>query len=122
MIGHRHAATLAAVLTLAFAAPAFAHAHLSSAVPAPDAAVKVAPDRLVLHFTEGVEPDFTELAITRDGADVHHGSVVIDPADPATVSVGFDAALVPGAYTITWRTVATDGHKSDGSYSFTVAP
>jgi methionine-rich copper-binding protein CopC len=30
------------------------------------------------------------------------------------------AALKPGVYTVTWKVLSTDGHKSQGAYNFTV--
>lgn len=118
---NRPAVALAVVLTLASALPALAHAHLLSAFPEPDSVITEPPEVLIVLFTEEVEADLTGLAVTRNGVDIPHQTVVPNPVDPATVSIRFDVPLAPGKYDIDWHTVASDGHKSNGSYSFTVA-
>jgi methionine-rich copper-binding protein CopC len=32
------------------------------------------------------------------------------------------STLAPGVYTVTWHALAKDGHKTNGTYSFTVQP
>jgi copper transport protein len=43
-----------------------------------------------------------------------------DPSDPLAVSVRVVQSLLPGRYTVTWRTAASDGHPSHGAFSFVV--
>jgi methionine-rich copper-binding protein CopC len=40
----------------------------------------------------------------------------------ATLTVPLQSALPPGAYTVKWHVLSTDGHKTEGSYSFMVKP
>lgn len=43
-----------------------------------------------------------------------------DRGDPLTVSVRLPQPLAAGRYTVTWRTAASDGHPSHGTFSFVV--
>ncbi len=99
----------------------FAHAHLTSAIPAADATVS-APAELSLVFTEGVEQSFTKVELSQDGKDVLVKSIATQGADKKTLIVTPAAPLAPGQYTVKWHAVSVDTHKSEGSYSFKVAP
>lgn len=110
------------ITTLALAAlvtPAFAHAHLKSSVPADGAGVP-APEAISITFTEDVELSFTGLTITGPGGEVTEGAPSLDPADPMTLIVPIAGAMTVGGYTVNWHALATDGHKSEGSFSFVV--
>lgn len=114
-----------AVLALAIAAgDAFAHAHLVRAQPAAQS-VAASPRTLDLYFTEGVEAAFSRVELYRIGSDgtasrVETGKPVVDPADGKHLSESVQDALSPGRYTVKWLALATDGHKTQGQYDFTV--
>lgn len=38
------------------------------------------------------------------------------------LTIPVSEALGPGAYTVEWHVLSTDGHKTNGSYTFTVKP
>jgi methionine-rich copper-binding protein CopC len=100
--------------------PALAHAHLVAENPADGAVVSPAPAALTLTFSEGVQGAFTGVVITGpDKAEVKPGTPSLAP-DGTVLTVPLDAALAPGAYTIAWHAVGSDGHKTTGSYGFTV--
>ncbi len=44
-----------------------------------------------------------------------------DRGDPLTVSVRVSQPLLAGRYTVVWRTAASDGHPSHGTFSFVVS-
>jgi methionine-rich copper-binding protein CopC len=47
--------------------------------------------------------------------------MAMDAKDSKSLSIMPNSALAPGLYTITWIAIATDdGHKSMGTFSFTV--
>jgi methionine-rich copper-binding protein CopC len=103
--------------------PALAHAALIAAVPAADSAVTTQPTELRITFSEPFELAFTSVDVTGlDGIAVGIGALAADPADPQTLIVPLDTAPPAGVVTVQWRTVAADGHKSNGTYQFTVAP
>jgi copper transport protein len=54
------------------------------------------------------------------GKEITLGSPERDRGDPLEVSVRVSPALQPGRYTVAWRTAASDGHPSHGSFSFVV--
>lgn len=109
---------LAAALALV-ASPAFAHAHLLSEIPAANVAV-AAPTTLTLSFSEGLVLKFSGVTITGPSGAVTIDGASLDPKDDKVLLVTLKSALPAGAYTVTWHALSTDGHKTDGSYAFTV--
>ncbi|MFS8044548.1 copper homeostasis periplasmic binding protein CopC [Rhizobium sp. BR 314] len=113
-------ATLTA--SLALAGQAFAHAHLKSSAPAADSAVKQAPAELDLTFTESLNLKFSGATVTGpDKKAVKTGASSLMDSDK-TLMVPVSDKLAPGKYTVDWHVLSTDGHKTNGTYSFTVAP
>jgi copper resistance protein C len=102
---------------------AFAHAFLDHAVPAVGATVSGSPSELRLTFTERLVPAFSGAQIaTAGGAPVAAAKATLDPSDPMTLHVRLNQPLKPGAYKVTWHVVSVDTHRTNGSYTFTVAP
>ncbi|MBY5357677.1 copper homeostasis periplasmic binding protein CopC [Rhizobium leguminosarum] len=113
---------LAAGASIALASQVFAHAHLKSAAPASDSTVKQAPSELDLTFTEGLNLKFSGVKVTApDKAVVKTGGGSLMDGD-MTLMVPVSQKLTPGKYTVEWHVLSTDGHKTNGTYSFTVAP
>ncbi len=107
---------------LAGSAPAFAHAFLKSATPAVGSTVSAAPAQVVIDYTEGVEPKFSTIEVQdASGARMDTGAAQTAPGNDKQLMVGLKP-LKPGAYKVIWHATATDTHKTDGSYSFTVSP
>jgi methionine-rich copper-binding protein CopC len=103
------------------APPASAHAFLQTASPAVGSTVRQAPAEVVIDFTEGVEPDFSTVAVqSAAGADVTQGPPHRG-ADPQHLAVALKP-LPPGEYVVTWHAVSVDTHKTDGKFRFTVDP
>ena len=114
---------LAALVLLAgLASPAFAHALLRKAVPGVGSTVATAPATVTLIFSEGVEPSFTTVAVMNaGGAHMEDGGVAVAAADQKTISVKLKP-LAPGTYTVQWHATSVDTHKTEGKFTFTVAP
>jgi methionine-rich copper-binding protein CopC len=108
-----------AVSLLAPAGRAQAHAHLVSSTPAADAAVPT-PKTIELHFSEKLEPKFSGLEV----ADANGGKVAakseVPPNDARSLRGTFAGQLSPGGYRVKWRAVATDGHRTEGAFNFSV--
>ncbi len=101
---------------------AFAHAHLVAAVPAAGSVVAVPPQSVKLSFSEPLEARFSSVAVTnRAGVRVDGHDLAAAPGDPKTVQASL-AALTPGPYTVTWRAVSVDTHRTQGSFTFSVRP
>ncbi|WP_074013802.1 CopC domain-containing protein YobA [Candidatus Sodalis sp. SoCistrobi] len=98
-----------------------AHAHLKTQYPAANATMTDAPQALTLTFTEAVEPTFSGLTLTRNGnQQVPTGAIKTDPANAAQIIVPFTQPLTAGEYQVAWHVVSVDGHKTQGSYTFSV--
>jgi methionine-rich copper-binding protein CopC len=101
---------------------ALAHAFLDRADPAVGATLTMAPTEVTITFTEGLEPDFSSLAVEDEtGQRVDLGDAHTAPDDATRFSVGLKP-LKPGNYKVLWRATSVDTHKTSGSYSFTVTP
>ena len=114
---------IASAALCALAEPALAHAHLKSATPPIDGTVSGAPTELDLTFSEGVNLKFTGVTVTGPGkAAIATGAVKSAAGGDMAIVVPLTAPLAPGRYTINWHALATDGHKTNGSYGITVTP
>ena len=114
---------LASVGLAAVSAPAFAHAHLKSATPPIGATVSASPPELDLVFSEGLDLRFSGATITGpDKRPVSTGTAALGAGRDTTLVVPITGALAGGAYTVTWHALSTDGHKTSGTYTFTVKP
>ncbi|HDC4337078.1 TPA: CopC domain-containing protein YobA [Enterobacter kobei] len=97
-----------------------AHAHLKQQSPAADSVVS-APQSLTLNFSEGIEPGFSDVEVT----DAHKqvvkmGAVTRDEKNKAQLIVPLAQTLATGTYQVDWHVVSVDGHKTKGSYHFSV--
>ncbi|MBM2766959.1 copper homeostasis periplasmic binding protein CopC [Burkholderia anthina] len=110
----------AVVLTAMVSSAAFAHAHVANSDPAANAALAAAPAAVTIDFTEPLEPAFSSIVVVDgEGKTVSNGRANIDAAAARRMTVPL-AALGTGAYTVKWVAVATDGHRTQGAYGFSV--
>lgn len=101
------------------ATPAFGHAFLQHAEPGAGAALKAPPSRVVLTFSEKLEPVFSGVAVTdSSGRNVEASAVVIG----GTSMVVPLRSLKAGSYRVVWHAVSVDTHRTEGAYNFTVKP
>lgn len=113
---------LAAFLALGLAGQAFAHAHLESAEPADNSTIASSPSELNLTFTESLNLKFSGVKVTSpDKAVVKFGDPRLTRKGMG-LTVPVSVPLGSGAYTVEWHVLSTDGHKTNGSYTFTVKP
>ena len=113
---------LIALGTLAVAGQAFAHAHLKTSTPADKSSVASAPTALTLSFTEGLNLKFSGIKVTGpQKTAVKTGDAALTDHDTG-LTVPVVGTLAAGTYTVEWHALSTDGHKTTGSYSFTVKP
>jgi methionine-rich copper-binding protein CopC len=117
----RYHAVTACLLALLGAGPALAHAFLKSAAPAVGSEVATPPTEVAIDFTEGVEAKFSTI-IVQDarGARVDTGAAHLVGGSETRLAVALKP-LTPGAYKVVWHATATDTHKTEGSFTFTVA-
>jgi methionine-rich copper-binding protein CopC len=106
-----------------YATSALAHAHLQKSTPAAGETVKISPTEIRLKFSEGVEPRFSTIAlVAQSGVSASIDKPSVDPADHSVLIAPVAQALKPGVYRVTWHAVSTDTHKTEGVFTFTIAP
>ena len=98
-----------------------AHANLASSDPAANSELETAPSRVIIWFTEPVEPALSEIRVLdAAGKQVDEGDSVVDDLNPLAMSVGL-SDVPDGTYTVAWKNVSTvDGHRVRGSFVFAV--
>jgi copper resistance protein C len=110
----------AAALALAATSLAFAHAMPTRQEPAAGATVAATPSKVAIDFDDRLEPAFSSINVTdAQGKSVVSGKSAVDTANPKHMSVSV-GTLAPGKYTVAWVAVATDGHRTQGRYTFSV--
>jgi len=110
---------LAAGLWTASTAPAAAHGLLEGSDPPAGASLSEAPRRVVLRFTEPVDPQFsTAIVLDRDGQQVSRDVAVSADRRQMTVTL---TAVGQGVYTVKWRALwPLDGHTTSNFFVFAV--
>ena len=107
---------VAAALSFALAPLASAHTHVRSTSIA-DNAVVSPPDAFTVVFSEPAA--IASVGVTN----AQGGQVPLAFTPPAAMAASYTIplpALAPGAYVISWRTIAHDGHVMNGAVHFTV--
>ncbi len=110
-----------AVLSLAGAAPALAHAELVGTDPADGSRLQAAPSQVTVSFSENVslDPGFLKVVDSK-GEQVSNGPVNHPGGQGSKVSVALRSGLPDGSYLVSYRIVSTDSHPIGGSFSFVV--
>src|SRR5919197_5975365 len=118
------AAAFVLLLGVALPAPAWAHANLDRALPAPGSDLDRAPAQLQLSFSEAVDPSFSRVQLLdATGQAVDRGDSHVAPSNPRSMIVSLGSGLPDGVYTVAWRTLsAVDGHTANGAYPLILGP
>lgn len=110
------------ILVLMMAPPVAAHTRLERSVPAADSTVVVSPPRLMLWFSERLEPAFSKVQVLNpDGKQVDKDDAQVDPDDGRKIGVSLPE-LAPGSYRVHWRVLSVDTHVNEGDFTFDVRP
>ncbi len=107
---------LTLALSLGFAPIAFAHTHVRTTSIADNATVSPAPDAFTVAFTDPAA--IANVHLTKEGAEIP-----LAFAPPQTMAASYRIplpSLAAGAYEITWRMIARDGHVMNGVVHFRV--
>ena len=112
---------LVALLAVAAAVPASAHAMLERTSPGADSVVARAPDRVDVSFSESVSLVPGAVRVY-DGAlgEVDTGAASHPDGDPTSAVVDLPPGLAAGTYTVTWRVVSADSHPVSGGFRFSI--
>lgn len=110
-----------AAVSLLFSQSVLAHAHLKSSQPADNAVIAAAPQELTLSFTEDVEPAFSGVTLLDAGKKtIASEKAQLDTKQHNRLIVPLKTPLAAGDYQVNWHVLSVDGHKTQGSYRFSV--
>lgn len=99
--------------------PAAAHAILMASDPPVQGQLAAGTTTVTLRYNSRVDHARSSLVLTRPDGNTERLPVAGgSPADALATRV----ALVPGAYSLRWQVLATDGHITRGDVPFTVLP
>jgi len=111
---------LAIILFLAAQSQAWAHAFLDHSEPKVGSAITIAPAEIKLWYTQDVEPAFSSIEVRdADGKKVDNKDSHRDAKNKSLLTVSVPP-LQPGTYTVLWRVVSVDTHKTQGHFQFTI--
>ncbi|SDX37529.1 hypothetical protein SAMN04515617_103150 [Collimonas sp. OK242] len=111
--------TIAGVLGLSSIGQAWAHARPETQSPVAGAVVS-APHEVRITYNEALEPAFSSLVVSNaQGKQVNGAKAEVDATTHKTMRVALPI-LPSGEYQVKWVAVADDGHRTQGSYKFTV--
>ncbi|MDZ7278190.1 copper homeostasis periplasmic binding protein CopC [Pantoea eucrina] len=117
----RAGALMLTTFSLLFSGLALAHAHLKTPSPADNAQLTSSPTSLTLTFSEDIEPAFSGVELLNDHQQpVALKKAAVNPEQPAQLIVPLSQPLVAGEYHVKWHVLSVDGHKTQGSYRFSV--
>jgi methionine-rich copper-binding protein CopC len=117
---HALAALAGAGVLLLGATSALAHAHLVNSSPAANATLTASPKSIVLTFNEKLTPAFSTVQLSMVD---HNMKVPVKTAvskDGKSLVATPQAALMKGAYKVTWAVASSDGHKMTGDVTFRI--
>jgi copper resistance protein C len=110
-------ALLAAALLALAAVPALAHAPVKERTPKPGSTV--AKVRTVsVRFGEAVVTG--KIQVFRGSKELTPRTSGLKPGNKAILRAVFSTPLAKGAYRVSWRALADDGHHEKGSWTFRV--
>ena len=112
---------LAAAGLMAFSSLAAAHAHLQSSAPSAKAQVTTSPDALTLNFSEDIEAAFSGVTLLDNAQKpVETTKARVEADQKNRLIIGLSQPLKAGSYQVNWHVLSVDGHKTAGSYRFSV--
>lgn len=107
-------------LFLALQSPAWAHAFLDHADPKVGGTLTNSPTEIKIWFTQNVEPAFSTIQVQdAQGKEVDKKDSHLAAKDKSLLAVSVPQ-LPAGTYTVTWRVVSVDTHKTQGHFEFTI--
>ncbi|TMK69494.1 MAG: copper resistance protein CopC, partial [Actinobacteria bacterium] len=113
---------LVAVVALVVPAAAWAHAALLRTSPTASVIANGPPARVLLTYSEAVEPRFAIVSVTDAGGhQVTAGPPQRSASNPDTLFVPL-RKIQRGWYLVYWRVISVDGHPVRGAFTFAVGP
>jgi methionine-rich copper-binding protein CopC len=106
------------LLPIVAVSPAFAHTAVRETSITDNATLTAAPENFTVTFSAAT--GLANVTLTNAA----EREIALDYTPPRAMATTFTIplpTLAPGAYTISWRTMAPDGHVMPGAIHFTVA-
>ena len=114
---------MTALLGLAAANQAQAHAFIDKTDPLVGGKIKEAPATVRLWYTQALEPAFSRVQVfDAAGKEVDRKDVRVDAKNPRLLAVSLPPGAGAGTYKVVWRVVSVDTHVTEGSFTFQVVP
>ena len=118
--GRRWLGLLTAAVVVGGASSATGHAFPERSEPRVGGTLSTAPTQVRIWFDIELEPRFSEVHVfDGNGHPVDQGDPRVDPQNRRLLQVSLPS-LAAGRYTVRWRVLAIDGHRTEGDYTFTV--
>ncbi len=95
------------------------HLKLDKSDPKADSVLTASPKTMTLWFSQAVELPVTKITLADAAKKEIATKALVNAVDGAVVAA-IDTPLAAGAYTVTWRTMAKDGHVIKGDFVFSV--
>ena len=112
---------LAAIMAVGGSDMALAHAFPKTEEPPAGATLKATPTMVSITFTESVDAHFSGIVVENaEGQRADKGDTKRDPNNDRRLSVGLKQPVASGSYKVIWHALSTDGHRTQGSYRFSV--
>ena len=100
---------------------AYSHAYLIESYPDEAAELSESPQKVTLSFLGFLEHLFSKVEVyDNSGRKVSEKSRLTDGEDGTLMEAKLKGSLSKGVYTIKWMCISRDGHRQDGTYSFTI--
>lgn len=110
---------LTAVLALAVVNGLEAHTALRASSPGDGETVHTLPPSVRLEFTAAIDGNASEVRLVDSTGTAQPLELRFDPGTPTVLEALLPGDLASGAYQISWRTLASDGHPVRGEFAFT---
>jgi len=98
---------------------AWAHAILMESVPKAGGTLAAGEATITLHYNSRIDQARSKVTLSREGA-TEERLALLPEEEPDVLQARM--VLAPGAYTLHWFVLATDGHITRGDVPFTVEP
>jgi methionine-rich copper-binding protein CopC len=100
---------------------AYSHAYLIETVPEEAASLTEPPRKVSLQFLGFLEHFFSKVEVyNSEGSKVSSETKLKDGDDGTVMEAELISGLNPGEYTVKWACIGMDGHRQNGSYTFTI--
>jgi copper resistance protein C len=109
---------LSALLVLAIVSGLEAHTALRTSTPADGETLTALPPSIRLEFTAAIDGSATEVRLVDSAETARELELQFDDAAPTVLKAMLPEDLTSGAYHVSWRTLAADGHPVSGTFAF----